>query len=227
MKFINGFLIACILIFWIQDRQERNVFGSMAKSINTDSLMESSTRYVYNLISPRLEILPATEPGLFRSVEFDMNTGAGACGSYSYVLARLLMEFDIETRFCQMLVNGKYGGHIVIEAYYKGQWRVLDPSYGLWFEARQPGENGNIHSFEWVSKHWSDMKDQLPANYNPAYRYEGVRYTNTDKVPAMFVPEGKSLRSLFVQKWWFFLVVSMFIFSVINIWWIIHRVKNH
>ena len=106
-------------------------------------------------------------------------TTNGACGSYSYILSRLLNELKIPNRIAQMKVNGEYGGHILVEAKTPKGWIVLDGLYDLYFKKM----NGELASFKDVQDNWNYFRDQVPANYNHQYRFEGVRYTNWSKIP--------------------------------------------
>ena len=137
-------------------------------------------------------------------------TGSGGCGSYSYILSRLLDEFDIQTRFVQMKVNDDFGGHIVLEAKTDKGWKVLDASYNLVFR----NEQNEMASFEEISKNWTYYSKQVPADYNPDYKYEDLRYTNWSKIPVVLpaikgilngtigkeAADKVSLRTLFLKK---------------------------
>jgi hypothetical protein len=72
---------------------------------------------------------------------------------------------------------------------------VLDGSYNLAF--KKP--DGSLASFSDVMNDWNYYKKQAPENYNFNYRYEGVRYTNWDKVPVV-LPLVKSVLSVFMGK---------------------------
>ena len=130
-----------------------------------------------------------------------------------------------------MKVNGLYGGHILVEAKTAKGWAVLDGSYDLFF--RKP--DGNLASFADVGKNWDYYKNQVPAGYDNNYRYEGVRYTNWEKIPVLmhlvknilylFIgkerTDGLSFRSLFLRKFHvLFLIVGvlylLLVFTVIR-----------
>jgi len=119
-------------------------------------------------------------------------TGNGACGSYARVLARILQTAGVQVRIAEMEVNGLAGGHIIIEANTSSGWVVLDPLYDLYFTT----PHGTLASFREVQKNWSFYKRQTPAHYNPAYRYEGVRYTNWNKIPVLLPMVKKILQGV-------------------------------
>ena len=122
--FVNGFLLALLVYFFIEDNYETQIFKALAvqvkqtaKSNNTDSLLVQSVQLTHNLEEYRQSIFGDKEVSTFKSdlirpVTYDLMTGSGACGSYSFVLSRLLGEMNIDTRLAQMKVDGKFGGHI-------------------------------------------------------------------------------------------------------------------
>lgn len=230
--FLNGFLLALLMFFFIQKQYENNIFASLATYIhdpahknelpgsnainNEDSLLIKSVRLVHELTNERSNIFgPHPIKGInatyLQPVSFDLMTGQGVCGSNAYILGRLLQEMNIDVRFPQMTVNGQHAGHILIEAKTSYGWVVLDAASNTFF--RKP--NGQLAGFNDVKNNWNYFKDQLPADYNMAYRYEGVRYTNWDKIPlvmpliknVMYWTIGKektdnySLRNLVLQKY--------------------------
>lgn len=228
--FLNGFLLALIAYFFTEDNYERQIFKALALQVyqsthssDTDSILKSSLHLTYDLEQYRLNVfgdknITSIKSDLIRPVTFDLMTGSGACGSYSYVLSRLLNELGIETRFAQMKTGNEYGGHIIVEAHTSKGWIVMDPSYDLMF--KKP--TGGFASFNDIKGHWDDYKSQVPANYNPLYAYEDVRYTNWDKYPlvmsavkgAVVLFKGEkaanefSIRNLFLRKFNFLLKVT-------------------
>jgi hypothetical protein len=128
-------------------------------------------------------------------VTYDLMTTNGACGSYSYILSRLLNELKIPNRIAQMKVSGKYGGHILVVAKTAKGWVVLDGLYDLYFKK----SNGELASFKDVHNNWNYYRNQVPANYNHQYSFEGVRYTNWNKIPVV-MPAIKGVLTLTVGK---------------------------
>jgi hypothetical protein len=135
------------------------------------------------------------ESSVINPATFDLMTTDGMCGSYSRVLARILECNDIPVRFAQMEVNGTFGGHIILEAKLGKDWIVLDPMYDLYF--RRP--DSRFASFNDVRDNWDYYRQKVPQNYNMNYRYEGVRYTNWNKIPVI-LPAIKELLYLFLGK---------------------------
>ncbi len=182
-----------LVYFYTEDNYENQIFKALAvqirqstKSTETDSIILQSVKLTYDLEKFRLSVfgnkqIHSFKSDLIRPITYDLMTGSGACGSYSFVLSRLLNELNIKTRFAQMQVNGKYGGHIVIEALSKYGWVVLDPSYDLSFKK----SDGKLASFDDVKNNWSYFKNQVPAHYNLDYSYNNAQYTNWNKIPVI------------------------------------------
>jgi hypothetical protein len=139
--------------------------------------------------------ISALKPSLIHPVTYDLMTTNGACGSYAYILSSLLNRLKIPNRIAQMKVNGAYGGHILVEAKTAKGWAVLDGSYDLYF--KKP--DGNFASFADVEGNWNYYKNQVPAGYDNNYRYEGVRYTNWEKIPVV-MPLVKNILYVFIGK---------------------------
>jgi hypothetical protein len=147
---------------------------------------------------------------VLKPLSVDLMIAQEACGGFSYVLGRLLQELDTDIRFAQMKVNGMYGGHILIEAKLSHGWVVLDPLYDLYFTR----PDGKFASFADVQHNWGHYSSQLPPGYDMAYRYDGVRYTNWDKIPVVMpavknilswnmgkeAAENYSIRNFFLRK---------------------------
>jgi hypothetical protein len=177
------------------DNYEKRIFSSLATKIadETHNMPEDSvlmhilhsTNY---LLIRRASIFheassnPSTAPSDFTaSLTGDLMTVQGACGSFTKVMARLAKNLGFECRIGQMKVNGVYGGHIIPEIRTSKGWIVVDPMYDLAFV----NNRGQHASFQEISANWDYFKKQVPKNYNHDYRYEGVRYTNWEKVPVI------------------------------------------
>jgi len=232
--FLNGFLLALLVYFFTEDNYEQQIFNALATQVkessaskSSDSILINSLKLTYNLEKFRLSVfgnkeINALKSNIIRPVTFDLMTGSGACGSYSFVLSRLLDELGFETRFAQMKVGDSFGGHIIIEAKTDKGWVALDASYNLYFKKK----NGELASFRDVQNDWAYFSKQVPADYDPSYSYSGVRYTNWEKVPVLMpmikgglnVVKGKeaadefSMRSLFVKKFSFLFKVTLVIY---------------
>jgi hypothetical protein len=206
--FFNGFLIAVIFYCYTEDQYEKHIFISLGdhvydnladkKYTDRDVLIES-LHLTHELEASRQKIFSHDVDGLkaeyLRPLSYDLMTAQGACGSYSYVLGRLLKNMNYTVRFVQMKSGDVYGAHNVIEAKMGNDWVVLDPLYDLYFT--KPG--GNLASFADVENNWNYYKSQLPAGYDLTYDYEGVRYTNWTKVPVI-MPAVKGILNLTIGK---------------------------
>jgi len=179
---------------------ENGLFASIKADIDTqitrkdtpDSIAVKSMNVCYHLMSNKGSIFYNSDLGpeadLFHSVTVDLETTRGACGSYSEVLARILQTYHLPVRIAQMKAGGVYAAHNVVETMVRQRWIVLDPTFNLCFVR----PDGALASFADVSKDWGYYSRQIPPGYNPAYRYEDVRYFNWTKIPVV-LPAIKSL----------------------------------
>ncbi|AXY77114.1 hypothetical protein D3H65_25420 [Paraflavitalea soli] len=218
-----------LLYFYTEKQYEKNLFASMAAYLRDstpvnnssfadteDSLLIRSVSLVHHLGERRIEVfgqhpVKGITAKYVQPVSIDLMTGQGACGSYAYVLGRLLQEMNMEVRLPQMTVANQNAGHILVEAKASYGWVVLDASYSTVFRK----QNGQLASFADVQSDWAYYQKQVPPNYDMAYRYEGVRYTNWDKVPLLMPllknvmywtmgkekTDGYSLRTLGLKKY--------------------------
>jgi hypothetical protein len=207
LLFINGFLIAGFLFCSFQADYENRLFASIAKNISVskvnisqDSLLKKAVTTTYSLLIDRSKVFYSGETGGFldnviHPLSTDMMTAEGACGSYTAVLCRILNSLGYTTRFGQMNVDSRYGGHIIAEAKTLNGWVVLDPKYNLCFTK----PDGHLAGFKDVAANWEWYKKQVPATYNLHYNYNGVRYTNWNKIPVI-MPAIKETLSLFMGE---------------------------
>jgi hypothetical protein len=188
---LNGFLLCSIIYFKIESTYEAEIFGAISSHITEDSIGKKNIDTFFvraiNIANHfehnRLDVFANQEieglkANLFHPVTMDLITGNGSCGSASAILARILKSYNYKVKFVQMLVNGQYGGHIVIEVNKFGKWVVMDPLYNLYFK----DSLNDFASFEEVSKHFDYYKKQLPPNYPASYKYEAANYTNWNKI---------------------------------------------
>lgn len=206
----------------MENRYEKAIFEAVAEhaiitasSKEKDSLIVRSLNVAHYLGERRLRVFDSNHISTIKSdvihpITFDLMTSSGSCASFSMVLSRVLTEMHIRNRILQMTVNGKESGHVIVEAESSKGWVVLDPSYDLFF--KKP--NGDFASFNDINSNWNWYKNQLPRDYNINYKYEGVRYTNWNKIPVvmpalkkiLYLTIGKketdvlSLRSIFLRK---------------------------
>jgi hypothetical protein len=204
MFFLNGFLLSSILYFYIEDSYENSLFEALASYVKDnqhpktteEDILLNSLHVIYSLETKRNEIFGnpkfySAKSSVFHPVTYDLMTANGACGSYTFILSRLLNELHIPNRIAQMTVKDKNGGHILLEAQTLHGWAVLDPLYNLSFIR----PDGNLASFANVHNNWSYYRKQVPSNYDTAYCYEGVRYTNWQKIP-LVMPFLKNILTL-------------------------------
>ncbi len=207
LVFTTGFLLAAYLFCRIQDDYENRLFASVAQNVLADAnngsqelQVKKALNTTYYLLRRRSAVFKNEQTGGFlddyiHPVSSDIITADGACGSYSSVLCRVLNTMGYTTRFAQMTVNGGKGGHIITEVNTSTGWAVLDPLYNLYFTK----PDGHMASFDDVSANWKYYQHQVPAGYDPSYNYEGVRYTNWNKI-AVVMPALKSGLSMFMSK---------------------------
>ena len=238
--FVNGFLLASLLYFYMEDSYEDQLFKALAQHVKDQTANQGSTEEAILLQSLHVthylgqgraaifnnNEIPAIKPSLIHPVTYDLMTTSGACGSYAYILSSLLNRLKIPNRIAQMKVNGFYGGHILVEAKTAKGWVVLDGTYDLYF--KKP--DGNLASFAEVGSNWNYYKNQVPADYDNNYRYAGVRYTNWGKIPVLmplikntlylFIgkerTDGLSFRSIFLRKFHvlFLVIGTLYLFLV-------------
>jgi hypothetical protein len=204
LMFLNGFLLASLFYFRMQSAYENGLFASVKASIDNkidaddthDSVATKAMIACHYLMSNRASIFEGTdmlgpEADLFHSATTDLMTTRGACGSYALVLARLMDAYGYPVRIAQMKAGGIYGAHNVVEVKTGPSWIVLDPTFNVTFIR----PDARLASFADVRRNWSYYAGQVPKEYNPAYRYEDVRYTNWEKIPVL-LPAFKALLNL-------------------------------
>lgn len=240
--FLNGLAVGILFYFYSEDAYEHQLFKALAANVSQklpadhvaaeDSILVRSLALTHYLEKNRESVfgdfqLHGFKAEYLQPVTFDLMTGKGACGSNAYVLGRLLMEFGYPIRFAQMKVNNLYGGHIILEVFVKGRWQVLDAFYNLRFKNKE----GNGVGFSEVKNNWNYYQSQLPKGYNPTYDFEGVRYTNWEKIPVLMPAlykiisfiNGKefadtvSLRAIILRKFHFLFITSLVLFILLHL----------
>ena len=221
LLFLHGLMLGLLTWMYVESNYETELFRSLAAHVqqtgaNTqDSLTIKSLHLTHQLEKNRSVLFGSSKVNsvkaqVLKPLSVDLMIAQEACGGFSYVLGRLLQELGTDIRFAQMKVNGMYGGHILIEARLSHGWVVLDPLYDLYFTR----PDGKLASFSDVQHNWSYYSQQLPAGYDMAYRYDGVRYTNWDKIPVVMpavknvlswnmgkeAAENYSIRNFFLRK---------------------------
>ncbi|OQP49437.1 hypothetical protein [Niastella populi] len=237
--FLNGFLLASIVHFYNEDSYEKGLFESLAENVRSKSIgktpydeaiLLNSLHLTHYLGERRSIVFRDKEVHSFKAavvhpVTYDLMTTSGACGSFAYILSRLLNELKIPNRIAQMKVDGIYAGHNVVEAKTSKGWVVLDGLNNLYFKKA----DGNLASFSDVQHNWNFYSSQVPANYDHKYKYEGVRYTNWNKVPVLMPAikgilsatlgkektEHLSLRTFFLRKFHILLEVAACLYVIL------------
>jgi hypothetical protein len=175
---------------------------------------------------------------MFQSADRDLMYGSGACGGFSKVLARTLQLKGYNVRIAQLktLTYG-YGGHTVVEFYSTScqSWVMVDPIlHGIFI---QP--NGKWAGIQEIRDHWTEYMDQMPEKFRLEYRFDGVRYTNWDKL-GFFSRGIKSmldwtlgeerankvcLRTYFLSTYpfYFTLSVSVYLLMILVGWYLFNR----
>jgi hypothetical protein len=154
----------------------------------------------------------------FRSADIQLIDAQGDCGSYSHVLGRLLQRAGFEVRLIQMRCGARWGCHILIEAKVGGRFVGLDPLYNLAFVR----PDGMLASANEIGGDWRTFKHQVPQNYPQQFSYEGVRYTNWNKIP-FFMPAVKGVLRVFLGdkvetvsiRSWVLNVYKTYLFSLV------------
>lgn len=204
--FIFGASLTSSYLYYKRDMAEDSYFNALAKTImekrkvyNEDSIIVDAVHLTHSLLQSRNALFnsttQATDISYDGSLTGDLMTASGACGSYAAVLCHLLQTLNFRARIGQMKVGDEFGGHIITEVLTENGWVVLDASYDLWFI----NTKGQLASFSEVGSRWSYYKTKTPPAYNPAYRYEDIRYTNWAKIPVI-MPALKASLSLLLPK---------------------------
>ena len=208
LTFLNGFLMATLFYFSMEASYEKELFKAIQLNINGkvsaeqtgDSLVVKVMHATHDLLSNRAIVFGnQTIDGIkadLHPASLDLMTAKGACGSYSVVLSRVLENYNIPIRIAQMYAKKRFAAHNVVEAYTKNGWIVLDPLFDLYF-VKPDGKS--LASYNDVQHDWDYYSQQLPSNYNRAYKYEDVRYSNWTKIP-LILPAAKRILDLVLGK---------------------------
>jgi len=243
VPFLHGIFITLIFFFFIMSDYEDGLFDRMAKNtFNKGPHFISYTTKVLNLLNTAHTVLRDREKlfagkpvnfrdSLFRSYDVDLLDARGGCGSYSYVLAKLLISKGINTRIGQMKCGDEWGCHVIVEAKINDKWIILDPTYNIAFT----NKNNQIVGFKELHNNFNKFKSQTPSHYPEEFTYDDIRYTNWNKIPLLFKTIKKvlkiflkkeeinniSLRVLVMNIYKIYLiitVISYFIFCIFTFW---------
>lgn len=214
--FAEGALVAVIAISVTFARREDDMVNAV-RTANTRAVSVLSEdapfpedraveimHSVHDVLWGRLQTLASTKVGSgwwFRSTYSHLMAPTGHCGSFTHVLARALQLDGFDVRIGQMLVDGVWGGHIIVLVQLGGKLVPLDAYYDIAFR----GADGRLLSFREVQQDWDHVRKQCPPNYNPAYRYEDIRYTNWRGLPVDLLGSffgEMSLRAHLLNLYW-------------------------
>ncbi len=212
---VEGALVALLAVSILFARREDITVDAVLFSLPKDAAGSGAVAQeeravramhaVHELLWPRLKALEASGVGSdfwFRSTYSHLMAPTGHCGSFAQVLARTLQRDGFEVKVGQMRVGEVWGGHIVVLAKVGDRWIALDPYYDLAFR----GADGKVLGANEIRDGWDALRSQCPPGYNPAYRYEAIRFTNWRGVPmdllGAFFGEI-SLRTHLLNLYWF------------------------
>jgi hypothetical protein len=235
LMFLNGFLLASIFYFHIENAYESTLFLSLKDDIdlkrdaddNQDSLVVKAMTTCHAIMGNRASMfsggaVTGTKADFFGPASVDLMTTRGACGSYSEVLARILQTYNLPVRIAQMKANGVFAAHNIVEVKLDNEWAVLDPTFNAYFVR----PDSHLASFADVKGNWAFYSKQVPAGYDLTYRFEDVRYTNWTKIPVLlpgikaalnfFMGTQKadtiSMRSYFLDIYAIYFYLTLFIY---------------
>jgi len=197
IPFFHGVFCTLILFFLMMSNYEDGLFDQIVKNAvkkNSANIELTDKKKALVLLDTTYNLLIASEKlfletqrinlrdTLFRSYDVDLLEAKGGCGSFSFVLAKLLKTSGIKSRIGQMKCGEEWGCHMIVEANIEDDWVVLDPTYNLYFTK----QNNQLATFKDLNKNFIKFKPQVSSDYPALYKYEDIRYTNWDKVPIIF-----------------------------------------
>ena len=147
---------------------------------------------VHHMMRNREDVVHTASLGnpssFFRWISEDLNDPGGACGGYSNVLGRLLMELGYDVRKIGLEKGKQLSIHQVIEVKLNDRWVVLDPWFNLLFRRPDDSLAGAVD----LARNWKYYSQQTPDQYSPNYDYQAYHYTNWKRMGVV----GKILRRI-------------------------------
>ena len=243
VPFLHGVFITLILFLFIMSNYEDGLFNRLAKnslnrlpnSINLNTKVLNLLNTTHAILRDR-EKLFAGKPvnfrdSLFRSYDVDLLDVRGGCGSYSFVLAKLLISQGLNVRIGQMKCGEEWGCHIIVEVKINDKWIILDPTYNIAYR----NKNNQMVGFKELHNNFNKFRSQTPSHYPEEFTYDDIRYTNWNKIPLLSKPIKKiltiflkeeeinniSLRVLVLNNYKIYLtitIMSYFIFCIFTFW---------
>ena len=206
--FLLGILLCLLFWFRTESAYETEIFDNihskLKKTLPANMSKDSfalAAMHMTHFLQERRNVVFGHET--FESIKYkylhpitvDLMTGNGYCGSYTSVLARILKSDGMQVRIGQMEVKGSPAGHIYIETLTESGWIVMDPLFKTVFITPA----GHFATYDDLHNNWNYYKKQAPSDYDSNYKFEGVRYTNWNKLG--FVTRGcKSILNLVLGK---------------------------
>ena len=210
LVFCTGFFLAGAIIFKIDADYTEDLFQQLGKHILQEARVHHDTeeKTILRAMKTTYELQWNSRKNLFafqqqsfkgkymRSTDLDLLDVSGSCGSASMVLARTLETMGFPIRIGQMYANGNFGGHILVEVWSNGRWRVLDPLYNQAFIK----PDGTLASFKDVQNNFAYYSKQIYPITPKTYRYQDVRYTNWEKIPLLSPITKKLLNFVYGEQ---------------------------
>ncbi len=200
VTFLHGMLLTVIFVLFVMSDSENELYDRLVFKFVEPSMSEQETvlallHGTQTLLAPRHSVFEGRSYAnirdkLLRSADIQLNDAKWSCGSYVHVLGRLLQRAGFKIRIAQMKCGHVWGCHIVLETMVDGRFVNLDAFYGLAFSR----PDGKLASFKELNENWKYYKDQAPENYEGAYAYEDVRYTNWRKIPYLMPAVNQVLK---------------------------------
>lgn len=188
---LHTFLATVAGALYIQKSYVDRTLDHIVSAVTTPAMSkkdqaEALLHVTHDLLSPRILIFGGRKDAgpretWLNGADLSLMEARGGCGSYAHVLARLLNRAGIDVRIAQMRCGDSQACHILVEANLDERWIVLDAGYDLAF--RNP--DGSLATFSEVQGNWTHFSTQVPEEYDMSFRYDGVRYTNWNKVPVL------------------------------------------
>lgn len=115
---------------------------------------------------------------LFRLVSDEFNDAHGACGGFTNVLGRILLEQGYQVRKLGIDKPNQTSIHIILEVKIDQQWFLMDPYYNLVYR----DQAGKLAAAKDLSQNWDFFSQQTPVHYPSKYNFQIYHYTNWQKL---------------------------------------------
>ena len=189
--FLHGTMLMSILFMLSSSSYENDLFRRIVKD-NTTKEMSDREKAIellhvsHQLVKPRERLISKPRNFILKkkfinSADMHLQEAWGHCGSHSMVLARLLLSAGYQARIGQMQCGGEWNCHVFVEVKLDHNWVVLDGLANTYFTHK----TGQMATFNEVSSNWDYFKSQVSESYASRYKFDGVRYTNWEKIPVV------------------------------------------